>query len=173
MRMTLGELVKRRQGPGGLPIKIKTWSIQLPGYRLASVNEVQSGLNHIRIMGRLKREALGHMTGVVVSEHSPGIWRVPGPVIIRIAQYEDGGRGIDVPNYYVKPLVDALIERAGGIGVITDDCPSVVRGLMLRREQGETRVEVRVIPFGGSCWPPRSGTESSAPGDQAIVEAKA
>ena len=101
----------------------------LPGLRLRSENQLQRGMSgredrtrrekpksFIEVRHAAKSEAMGALMDAAPLR----LWRFDVRVRIAVFQVDDDCR-IDPGNLYAKALIDLLLARGGGLGVLHDD----------------------------------------------------
>lgn len=100
-------------------------SLWIPGLKLFSENTVQHGqsdgrapaMTFVQVRHAAKVQAL---QALMNARHSVMLHRFTGIVRIAVFQVCDRSR-IDPGNLYAKSLIDALLARGGGLGIIEDD----------------------------------------------------
>ncbi len=134
-----------------MPTRLEPLTLWLPGLQMYSENaalrgeQKREGRNRIKVQGAALQEV---QLAIICA--NPPLWRIPSRVAIRV--YQSGRRrDIDPGNLFHKPVVDCLLERGHGLGIIHDDSAKHVESITIGYDPDGsdlTGVRIVIIPGG-------------------------
>lgn len=128
----------------------ETKLLSFPNLVLLSVDQM-IGSKKKDVQARAKHEARVAVAEWVVRQRTlRDSSRWTGEFDMTVIQRRLGGVGVDAPNLYTKHLIDLLLVRGGGIGIVFDDSPTFLGSVENVSILGAMRNRVEIVITPGS-----------------------